>query len=100
MESLVGNFYLNSLLFFFCIELTFLYSWWSNSDITVYADPKDIEHLKNEYAINLTNHRYEIDWLVGLVTAQKLGLLGVKFHSIPGDSMRQSDPLCWNPIGS
>jgi hypothetical protein len=65
------------MMFFFCLELTFLYSWWSDSDITVFADPKDIEHLKHEYAINLVNHRYEIDWLIGLVTAQRLGVLGV-----------------------
>ena len=61
----------------FAVELTFLYSWWSGSDITVYADPKDMELLKNEYALNLVNHRFEIDWLVGMVTAQRLGILGV-----------------------
>jgi hypothetical protein len=59
------------------LELTFLYSWWSYSDINVYADPKDLECLKHEYALNLVNHRYEIDWLVGMVAAQKLGLIGV-----------------------
>jgi len=63
----------------FYIELTFIYSWWAYSDITVYADPKDIESLKHEYTLNLVNHRYEIDWLVGLVTAQRLGILGVNF---------------------
>jgi hypothetical protein len=36
-----------------------------------------VEQLKHEYAINLVNHRYEIDWLIGLVAAQKLGILGV-----------------------
>lgn len=49
--------------------------------MTVYVDPKDLEYLKHEYALNLTNHRYEIDWLVGMVTAQKLGLLGVSASS-------------------
>ena len=61
----------------FSSELTFLYSWWAKSEITIYADPKDLELLKHEYALNLVNHRYEIDWLVGMVAAQKLGLLGV-----------------------
>jgi hypothetical protein len=42
-------------------------------------DPKDLEHLKHEYALNLVNHRYEIDWLVGLVIAQRLNLLEVNF---------------------
>lgn len=61
----------------FSLELTFLYSWWAKSEITVYVDPEDLQSLKQEYALNLVNHRYEIDWLVGLVAAQKLGLLGV-----------------------
>lgn len=61
------------------LELTFLYSWWSNSDLIIYVDRNDLEHLKHEYALNLVNHRYEIDWLIGLVTAQRLGLLGVNF---------------------
>ena len=67
----------NILLNLFFIELTCLYTWWSYSDIAVYVDPKDLEYLKHEYALNLVNHRYEIDWLVGMVAAQKLGLLGV-----------------------
>ncbi|CAF1000759.1 unnamed protein product [Rotaria sp. Silwood1] len=57
-------------------QLTFLYSWWSNSDLKIYADSKDIDYLRQEYAICLPNHRYEIDWLVALVFAQKRGLLG------------------------
>lgn len=36
-----------------------------------------METLKHEYALNLVNHRYEIDWLIGLTAAQRLGLLGV-----------------------
>lgn len=71
-----------SLVFIFpWLELTFLYSRWSNSEITVYAKPEDLDQLRNEYALNLTNHRYEIDWLVGMVTAQKLGVLGVNSSS-------------------
>lgn len=61
----------------FCLELTFLYSWWSDSNVTVYANPQDLKDLEHEYSIILVNHRYEIDWLVGLVVAQEIGLLGV-----------------------
>ncbi|UJR08668.1 hypothetical protein I4U23_012926 [Adineta vaga] len=67
------NYHLGALLW---SQLTFLYSWWSNSDIKLYVDPKDIKDLPKEYAIILVNHRYEIDWLVGLVVAQKIGILG------------------------
>jgi hypothetical protein len=57
--------------------MTFLYSWWSNSDVTIYANPKDIECLQQEHTLNLPNHRYEIDWLVALVFSQKFRILGV-----------------------
>ncbi len=61
------------------VELTFVYSWWAYSNVTIYANPKDIEDLKHEYSIILVNHRYEIDWLLGLVVAQEINLLGVSF---------------------
>jgi len=67
------NYYLAT---FIWSQLTFLYSWWADSSITVYADPKDLEDLKHEYSMSLVNHRYEIDWLVGMVASQKIGLLG------------------------
>jgi hypothetical protein len=43
----------------------------------MYVDRKDIEYLQNEYAIVLVNHRYEIDWLLGLVVSQNVNILGV-----------------------
>jgi hypothetical protein len=45
--------------------------------VSIYVDPKDIEQLQQEYAIILVNHRYEIDWLLGLVVAQQINTLGV-----------------------
>ncbi|CAF1097206.1 unnamed protein product [Adineta ricciae] len=67
------NYYLGTLLW---SQLTFLYSWWADSNVTFYVDPKDIKELPKEYAIILVNHRFEIDWLIGMVAAQKLGILG------------------------
>lgn len=67
----------NVLISTFDLEMTFLYSWWSNSDVQVFADRKEIEALQGEHAMILVNHRYEIDWLLGLVVSQQLGLLGV-----------------------
>ena len=61
------------------VDMTFLYSWWASSKVTVYVDPEDLKALQKEYAIILVNHRYEIDWLLGLVAAQEIGLLGVRF---------------------
>ncbi|CAF3334077.1 unnamed protein product [Rotaria sp. Silwood2] len=62
------------------LELTFLYLWWTDSNVTVYVDPQDLKYLQHEYSIILVNHRYEIDWLLGLVVAQELDLLGAKFE--------------------
>jgi hypothetical protein len=66
----------------FFVDLTFLYSWWADSNVTVYVDPKDLKDLQNEYSIILVNHRYEIDWLVGLVVAQEIGILGVNIFRL------------------
>ncbi|CAF0861640.1 unnamed protein product [Didymodactylos carnosus] len=57
-------------------QLTFLNQWWSYSDCVLYIDPKDLEYLKHEHSICLTNHKYPIDWLLGWVIAQRIGLLG------------------------
>jgi len=62
------------------LDFTFLYLYWANSDLTIYSDPKEIEYLQQEYALNLPNHRYEIDWLVALVINKRFRLLGVTFR--------------------
>ncbi len=51
----------------------------SNSDIIVYIKPEDLEKLRKENSIWLGNHRYAIDWLLGWVFTQRLGLAGVCF---------------------
>ncbi|CAF1675912.1 unnamed protein product [Adineta ricciae] len=58
-------------------QLTFVYQWWSNSDIDVYIKPEDLAKLRQENSIWLGNHRYEVDWLLGWVITQRLGLAGV-----------------------
>ncbi|CAF3968300.1 unnamed protein product [Adineta steineri] len=67
------NYYLGASLW---SQLTSLYTWWSGSSVTLFADPKDIKELQHESSIILVNHRYEIDWLVGMVAAQQTGILG------------------------
>ena len=49
----------------------------SNSDILVYIQPDDLEHMRRENSLWLGNHRYEVDWLLGWVCTQRLGLAGV-----------------------
>lgn len=49
----------------------------SKSDILVYIQPDDLEHMRSENSLWLGNHRYEVDWLLGWVFTQRLGLAGV-----------------------
>ena len=51
----------------------------SNSDIIVYIKEEDLEKLRQENSMWLGNHRYEVDWLLGWVVTQRLGLAGVCF---------------------
>lgn len=45
----------------------------------VYIKPEDLAKMGKENAIWLGNHRYEVDWLLGWVFTQRLGLAGVCF---------------------
>lgn len=51
----------------------------SNSELTVYIKPEDLEKMHQENAVWLGNHRYEVDWLLGWVITQRLGIAGVCF---------------------
>lgn len=50
----------------------------SNSELTVYIKPEDLEKLRKENSLWLGNHRYEVDWLLGWVVTERLGLAGVR----------------------
>ncbi|CAF1314506.1 unnamed protein product [Adineta steineri] len=77
-------------------QLTFVYQWWSNSDIVVYIKPDDLEKLCQENSLWLGNHRYEVDWLLGWVVTQRLGLAGGS--KILGKQSLRALPIigwCW-----
>jgi hypothetical protein len=59
--------------------MTFLYSYWANSELIMCGDPKDFEYIQQESALCLSNHRGEIDWLTGLVFLERFHLLGVNY---------------------
>jgi hypothetical protein len=50
----------------------------SNSDVIVYIKPDDLQKMSHENSMWLGNHRYEVDWLLGWVFTQRLGLAGVR----------------------
>ena len=52
--------------------------WWSCIDIKLYGRKEDYDILGKESAICLSNHRSDIDWLIGYVIADRAGVLSVR----------------------
>ena len=40
--------------------------WWSNSDFYIYIKDEDLKQLGKENVIVVMNHKYDIDWLLGM----------------------------------
>lgn len=61
----------------FYSQIVFISDWWSNCKLYVYCDEKVKEtYLGKEHVLLLMNHTYEIDWLLGWVLCDKVGVLG------------------------
>lgn len=60
----------------FYSQLVFLADWWSGSTLYVYISEEDLKYCGKEHVLLLMNHCYEIDWLVGWVFCEKVGVLG------------------------
>ncbi|XP_011006208.1 PREDICTED: 1-acyl-sn-glycerol-3-phosphate acyltransferase 3 isoform X2 [Populus euphratica] len=58
------------------LELIVLVDWWANLKIEVYADDETFELLGKEHALVISNHKSDLDWLVGWILAQRSGCLG------------------------
>ncbi|KAJ8645186.1 hypothetical protein MRB53_006934 [Persea americana] len=63
------------------LELIWLIDWWGGVkdfwwQVDVYADSETFQSLGKEHALVVSNHRSDIDWLVGWVLAQRSGCLG------------------------
>jgi len=56
-------------------QLTFLSEWWSGLDIKLYGTKEDFDMLGKESAICLSNHRSDVDWLIGYTVADRAGVL-------------------------
>lgn len=57
-------------------ELVWLMDWWAGVQIRAYMDLETWKHMGKEHALLISNHRSDIDWLVGWVLAQRVGCLG------------------------
>ncbi|CAI9761629.1 unnamed protein product [Fraxinus pennsylvanica] len=58
------------------LEVIWLFDWWTNIKVELYTDPETFELLGKEHALLISNHKSDIDWLVGWVLAQRTGCLG------------------------
>jgi len=58
-------------------QLTVLAEWWSGTDCQlVIEDGEDVSKIGKEHAIIIMNHKYDIDWLMGWIMAERHGVLG------------------------
>lgn len=51
---------------------------WAEYDIKVFAKEGDLEKYANsEHALCVLNHRGDLDWMIGWVLIERIGMLGV-----------------------
>ncbi|KAK7487744.1 hypothetical protein BaRGS_00021011 [Batillaria attramentaria] len=57
-------------------QFTFLAQWWSGTEVYLYIDPKDVGKVGKEHVLVMMNHKYDIDWLMAWILAERFGMLG------------------------
>ncbi|XP_063701440.1 1-acyl-sn-glycerol-3-phosphate acyltransferase gamma-like [Culicoides brevitarsis] len=60
---------------FYC-QLVFIADWWAGCKIKIYISKEDLATCGKEHGLLLMNHFYEVDWLLGWVFCDKIGVLG------------------------
>ncbi|XP_043693108.1 1-acyl-sn-glycerol-3-phosphate acyltransferase 2-like isoform X2 [Telopea speciosissima] len=58
------------------LELVWLIDWWAGVKVQLFTDTETFRLMGKEHALLISNHRSDIDWLVGWVLAQRSGCLG------------------------
>ncbi|XP_044506496.1 1-acyl-sn-glycerol-3-phosphate acyltransferase 2-like isoform X1 [Mangifera indica] len=58
------------------LELIWLLDWWAGIKVKLYTDCETLKLMGKEHALVISNHKSDIDWLVGWVLAQRSGCLG------------------------
>lgn len=58
------------------LELVWIFDWWAGVKIQVFTDRETFRFLGKEHALVISNHKSDIDWLVGWILAQRSGCLG------------------------
>lgn len=58
------------------LELVWIVDWWAGVKIKLFVDRETYRLMGKEHALVVSNHKSDIDWLVGWVLAQRSGCLG------------------------
>ncbi|KAK1402752.1 1-acylglycerol-3-phosphate O-acyltransferase [Heracleum sosnowskyi] len=58
------------------LEVIWLADWWANVKVELFMDSDSLQLMGKEHALVISNHRSDIDWLVGWILAQRSGCLG------------------------
>ncbi|KAJ3674031.1 hypothetical protein LUZ60_006023 [Juncus effusus] len=58
------------------LQLVWLVDWWAGVKVELYSDAETFNLMGKEHALLVSNHRSDIDWLVGWILAQRSGCLG------------------------
>ncbi|KAF5941287.1 hypothetical protein HYC85_022454 [Camellia sinensis] len=58
------------------LELVWIVDWWAGVKIKLFTDSETFRLMGKEHALVVSNHKSDIDWLVGWVLAQRAGCLG------------------------
>nr|AZZ09512.1 lysophosphatidic acid acyltransferase 2 [Vernicia fordii] len=58
------------------LELVWLVDWWAGVKVQLYTDQETFHLMGKEHALLISNHKSDIDWLVGWILAQRSGCLG------------------------
>ncbi|KAK9692364.1 hypothetical protein RND81_09G259300 [Saponaria officinalis] len=58
------------------LEVVWLFDWWAGEKVELHTDTETFHLMGKERALLISNHRSDIDWLIGWVLAQRTGCLG------------------------
>ena len=58
------------------LELVWIIDWWAGVKIQLFTDAETFRFLGQEHALVISNHKSDIDWLVGWILSQRSGVLG------------------------
>ena len=57
--------------------------WWAGNECTVVLEkPEDYDLIGKEHNITIMNHKYDIDWLMAWILAERFQMLGVSNKAI------------------